>query len=124
MSPEQILNPERPSTAWDVWALATLAFSALAGSAPHGGTTLASILVSTMNGSRPAVASLRDDVGPETDAVFDRAFAASPVERFETPRAFADALEASLAARVTARARRAPRSAHSLLLELCPTRPS
>ncbi len=97
MSSEQILNPEQPSTSWDVWALAILAFHCLTATTPHPGKTLAAVLVSIGNGSRPSVSARRIDVARDVDAVFDRAFAADPAQRFQTPREFCAALDRSLA---------------------------
>lgn len=96
MSREQIMEPETPTTSWDVWGLACLAFTCITGVSPHEGGSLAAVLISTMNGSRPRIAELRPDLPRALDDVFDRAFAEDPVERHRTPLAFANALKETI----------------------------
>jgi len=78
MAPEQ-LRGEPASTAWDVWALAVIAFEMLTGTHPF-------------SGPRPSRASLPAPL----DAFFARAFAADPVDRPATACAFKTELEQAI----------------------------
>ena len=75
MAPEQ-LRGEPPSTAWDLWALAVIAFEMLTGAHPFGGP-------------RPSGAPLPAPL----QAFFQRAFANDIAERPSTAQAFKRSLE-------------------------------
>ena len=93
MAPEQ-LRGEEPSPAWDVWALAVVAYEMLTGSHPFAGTAI---------GDAPRLATYGAFVSeklapvPACAAVFTRAFALDPDQRPATASALFAALSAALA---------------------------
>lgn len=95
MSPEQILRPDEAAAHWDLWGLAVLAFTALAGRAPFQGKSMIGVLAAAMQGQREAIET-RIPVGREVDRVFDRAFSIALQDRFATATEFADALGKAL----------------------------
>jgi eukaryotic-like serine/threonine-protein kinase len=90
MSPEQVAN--RPlSPASDQFALATLAVELLTGARPFDGPTP----LETMDRIRSAEPPALEELEPPLREVLRRAFAADPLVRFPTSRAFRDALRAA-----------------------------
>jgi serine/threonine-protein kinase len=96
MSPEQIVAPDKVSAHWDVWGLAALAFTALTGRSPFDGDSIEVILFATTQGPRVVPSSVRSDLGPGVDALFERAFSRDAAERHASVTEFADALDAAL----------------------------
>jgi hypothetical protein len=99
-APEQ-LDLERgalASPALDAYGLACVAYDMLAGRRPFPGTRAVQ-LDAQRRGEFEPVRRFRSELPPEVDEVFERALAADPNERFPSAIAFADALEATSAAR-------------------------
>lgn len=96
MAPEQIVFPDAPNISWDIWGLAVMAYTALAGFVPHDGNSLAAILFSATQGNRPSLAGARPDLPPEVNDVFNKAFSREPEDRYPSAIALAEALDATL----------------------------
>ncbi|KXO99458.1 protein kinase domain-containing protein [Tsukamurella pseudospumae] len=88
----------------DLYSLATAAFELLTGAAPFTGTTIAAVMGAHLYQPVPAVHERGPGLPPELDAVFQRALAKDPGDRFATSGEFAEALAAIAAASPAARA--------------------
>jgi serine/threonine protein kinase len=97
MAPE-VFDGERPSTSDDVYALACLAYTALAGRPAHQGETPFRILETKRFPCPrlPQLAKLGNETLGALDAVFARALAPERTERYPDPRALAEALSRAL----------------------------
>ncbi|WP_298444469.1 serine/threonine-protein kinase [Gordonia sp. (in: high G+C Gram-positive bacteria)] len=100
-SPEQLQSLPLDARA-DQYSLACTAHTLLTGVPPFGGGNAVSIIMAHLQQPVPAVTSRRGDLSPAVDAVFARALAKNPAERFPTSRAFAEALAAALDVTVAA----------------------
>ncbi len=93
MAPEQARGGEvDPRT--DIYGLAAIAYRALTGRPPFSGPDVPSVLHQVVYGSPPAPSTLAD-LPRAVDRVLATAMARSPRDRYGTPQAFADALEAA-----------------------------
>ncbi|TLF76768.1 serine/threonine-protein kinase [Nocardia cyriacigeorgica] len=90
-SPEQMQGlPVEPRS--DQYALAATAFHLLTGAQPFTGTSPVAVIMAHAQQPVPTVRERRPDLAPQVDAVFARAMAKSPQERFATSKEFAAAL--------------------------------
>jgi serine/threonine-protein kinase len=96
MSPEQILKPDEAARHWDLWGLAVLAFTALAGRPPFAGKSMIGVLGAALQGQRESIDASKMFLGAHVDQVFDRAFSIALQERFTHAADFAEALAAAL----------------------------
>ncbi|HEY1955233.1 MAG TPA: serine/threonine-protein kinase [Polyangiaceae bacterium] len=118
MSPEQAMA-ESPDARADVWALAVLAFEALAGVSPFHATTADETILRICNFQPTHLRDVWSDATPELEAVFARAFEDKIDQRFQGPVELADALAAALPspARVLSARPPAPAGAVSAAVE-------
>jgi serine/threonine-protein kinase len=103
MSPEQASGGDVDGRA-DVYALGCVLWEMLAGDAPFDGPTPHAILALKSSDSTPSLRIRRRSVPPEVDGVIATAMAQQAADRYQTARAFEQALAAPEAAR-----RRLPR---------------
>ena len=83
----------------DQWALACMAFEFLSGSPPFKGTgELHTIMAAVLNTPAPSLTARSPELPSDVDAVFARALAKSPADRYGTCGDFAAALSAALGA--------------------------
>jgi len=95
MAPEQItLGDVEPAS--DLHALGVVAFEALVGRRPFEGGSLAELLLKVTEAEPPSAHEANPSLPPAVDAVFRRALAKVPDERFATARAFVEALAQAL----------------------------
>jgi eukaryotic-like serine/threonine-protein kinase len=121
LSPEQARG-ERASPAGDRYALAVVAFELLAGRRPFSGDTPAAEAAAHVHAEVPAI-SRRADLPPELDAVFRRALAKAPGERYPSCGDFVGALRHALdAAAGTTQAIEAPVRAPAAPIRRAPAR--
>ncbi|HVH47994.1 MAG TPA: response regulator [Labilithrix sp.] len=85
MSPEHLRAQAPPNPALDLWGLAATAFTALTGTVPFDGDTLAEIMKNICVAPLPVPSSLNPALTPEIDDWFARACARAPKDRFQTP---------------------------------------
>ncbi|HSQ63530.1 MAG TPA: serine/threonine-protein kinase [Polyangiaceae bacterium] len=97
MSPEQAMGETTDARA-DVWALAVMAFEALAGDIPFAGATLEKTLIRICNCRATPLRELLPGATPELDALFAKAFAPDIAQRFQTASEFVTALTRCLPA--------------------------
>lgn len=95
MSPEQAAGDEEPDARSDIYSLGCVAFECLTGEPPFSARTSRGILLRHIAEPAPRVSSFRRTMPEPVSDVVARALAKLPADRFETPEAFADALEAS-----------------------------
>ena len=94
-APEQIAGqPAGPQT--DQYALACVAYAMLSGSLPFARDTSMAVLWAHMYDAPPPLSARRHDLPSTVDAVFDRALAKVPAQRFASCGEFAAALRAAL----------------------------
>jgi eukaryotic-like serine/threonine-protein kinase len=96
MSPEQAAGERELDPRSDVYSLGCMLYEMLAGTAPGAGGSLLSVVTRKMAGEFPALRQLRADAPADLEAVVSRALATLPDDRFDSARAFADALAAAL----------------------------
>ena len=97
------INPERVSakkvtTHADNWGLAVVAYQALTGELPFGGSQLGIMLVRIVQGGFRKPSYYREGLGPEVDVFFDKALSARSKLRFQTPLELANAFSVAIAA--------------------------
>jgi serine/threonine protein kinase len=94
VAPEQVENSRRADVRADLYSLACVFFELLAARVPYDGEHAWDVVMQHLNGAIPSISALRPDLGSEFDAFFTRALAKKPGDRFQTPQAFVEALEA------------------------------
>ena len=119
MSPEQATAERDISARSDVYSLATVLYEMLAGQPPHVGGSAQQIIMKIITEHAEPVTRMRRAVPPNVAAALERALEKLPADRFDSAKAFADALgnTAFVTAYTTAaRAQSAPpRWRHALL---------
>ena len=124
MSPEQATAEKEISARSDVYSLASVLYEMLAGQPPHLGGSAQQIIMKIITEQAPSVTTLRKSVPLHVAAAVAKALEKLPADRFESAKAFADALgnasytSASGAARVASSA--APRSVRGRAMAFAP----
>src|SRR5687768_2531384 len=93
MSPEQASADRDLSARSDVYSLGCVLYEMLAGEPPHTGPNPASILMRILTENPRALTDIRPTVPPHVAGAVAKAVEKLPADRFETARAFRDALE-------------------------------
>ena len=93
MAPEQALGVDIDHRV-DLYAFAVMTYELLVGRRPFDADDLMAVLMKHINAPPPPPSSLRPDAGipPAVDAVFAKALAKAPGDRYPTAAAFVDAL--------------------------------
>lgn len=94
VAPEQVENSRKADVRADLYSLACVFFELLAARVPYDGEHAWDVVMQHLNGPIPSICALRRDLPPDYDAFFQRALAKQPADRYQTPRAFVDAMEA------------------------------
>ena len=97
MAPEQARGDGASGHRADLYSLACVAFEAFTGSAPFTESDTVPLLVAHATRPVPAASRLDPSLPRAVDAVFARALAKQPAERFDSAVSFLDALAAALA---------------------------
>jgi serine/threonine protein kinase len=105
MSPEEG-NGAKISPASDQYSLAAMAYQMLTGAVPFPGVTVTEVLVGLLTREAPPPSKLRADLSPEVDAVVLRGLNKDPDKRWESARAFTDAILTALSRSMSERAAR------------------
>src|SRR5688572_20336066 len=92
MSPEQATAEKEISARSDIYSLASVLYEMLAGSPPHTGASAQQIIMKIVTEDAAPVTRGRKSVPPNVAAAVARALEKLPADRFETAKAFADAL--------------------------------
>jgi eukaryotic-like serine/threonine-protein kinase len=91
MAPEQILGEPLTPRA-DLFSFAVVAYEALTGRRPFEGDSVPSIVYRVVHDAAPAPTRLNRELPANCDAVFARAFAKDPAQRFANATSFVGAL--------------------------------
>lgn len=97
IAPEQIEGKQVDGRV-DQYALACSTFEMLAGQPPFAREEAMAVMYAQLSAAPPALSGLRPELPPAADAVFYRALAKSPADRYPSCREFASALGSALAA--------------------------
>ena len=92
MSPEQATAEKTISNRSDVYSLASVLYEMLTGDPPHTGSSAQQIIVKIIADEARPVGEVRKSVPANVAAAVAKALEKLPADRFETARAFADAL--------------------------------
>lgn len=93
--PEKILGTDTDARS-DVYLLGLLLFEALSGRRPFSGDNPGDVMRAHLTQRAPTLVEGIEDVGPELDAVVQRALAKEPGERYSSPAEFAAAASSAL----------------------------
>jgi Tol biopolymer transport system component/tRNA A-37 threonylcarbamoyl transferase component Bud32 len=126
MSPEQATADKDISARSDIYSLASVLYEMLTGEPPHMGNSAQQIIMKIVTEDAAPVTRLRKSVPPNVAAALAQALEKLPADRFDSAKAFADALNnpafttatgvaAAAAAPATAAALRRARMAIALL---------
>ena len=101
-SPEQLLG-ERVDQRSDLYSLAAVAYFALLGERPFPGATVEQVLARQTSDRLPALLARRPDVGPELNAVLERALRNEVEARYPSAAEFLQALHRATGRRLRER---------------------
>ena len=92
MSPEQAMGERTIDARSDIYALGAVTYEMLAGDAPFVGSSVQAIVAKVLSEKPTSLHRLRDTVPPYVEHAVFTALAKLPADRFESAKAFADAL--------------------------------
>jgi serine/threonine-protein kinase len=92
MSPEQATAEKELNARSDVYSLGSVLYEMLAGEPPHMGNTAQQIIMKIVTDAARPVTDLRKSVPPHVAATVAKSLEKLPADRFDSARAFADAL--------------------------------
>ncbi len=92
MSPEQATADKDISARSDIYSLASVLYETLAGEPPHTGGSAQQVIMKIIAEPAKPVTTLRKSVPANVDAALEKALEKLPADRFESVRAFSDAL--------------------------------
>jgi Tol biopolymer transport system component len=92
MAPEQATGDKQITGRADIYSLASVLYEMLAGEPPHSGATAQAVIMKIIAEPVQPVEELRKSVPPNVAAAVGKALQKLPADRFESAKAFADAL--------------------------------
>ena len=92
MSPEQATAEREITPRSDVYSLASVLYEMLAGQPPHIGGSAQQVIMKILTEEAAPVSAMRKNVPPNVVAALARALEKLPADRFESAKAFSDAL--------------------------------
>ncbi|MDH4348310.1 MAG: serine/threonine-protein kinase, partial [Gemmatimonadota bacterium] len=92
MSPEQATAEKELSARSDIYSLGSVLYEMLTGNPPHTGASAQQIIMKIVTEEAQPVTKLRKSVPPNVAAAVAKAIHKLPADRFDTARAFAEAL--------------------------------
>ncbi len=92
MSPEQATAEKEITARSDVYSLGAVLYEMLTGNPPHTGASAQQIIMKIVTEEPAPVTNARKSVPPNVAAAVERALEKLPADRFDSARAFADAL--------------------------------
>ena len=92
MSPEQAMGERTIDARSDIYALGAVTYEMLAGDAPFTGSSVQAIIAKVLNSEPERLSLLRKTVPSHVEQALLTALAKLPADRFESAKAFADAL--------------------------------
>jgi serine/threonine-protein kinase len=92
MSPEQATADKHITNRSDVYSLGSVSYEMLTGEPPHTGSSAQAIIMKIVTDEARPVRELRKAVPPRVAAAVEKALEKLPADRFDSAKAFADAL--------------------------------
>jgi serine/threonine-protein kinase len=92
MSPEQVSGEQEIDGRSDIYSLACVLYEMLAGDPPFVASNPRAVLAKHMTDPAPPITTVRSGVPVTVAAALNRALGKAPVDRFESAKAFSDAL--------------------------------
>jgi serine/threonine-protein kinase len=92
MSPEQATAEKEITPRSDVYSLASVLYETLAGQPPHIGGSAQQVIMKILTEESAPVSAMRKNVPPNVAAALAKALEKIPADRFESAKAFAEAL--------------------------------
>jgi len=92
MSPEQATADKQITARSDIYSLASVLYEMLTGNPPHTGSSAQQIIMKIIAEPVQPATALRKSVPPNITASLEKALEKLPADRFESAKAFADAL--------------------------------
>jgi serine/threonine-protein kinase len=92
MSPDQATAEKEITPRSDVYSLASVLYEMLAGQPPHIGGSAQQVIMKILTEEAAPVSAMRKNVPPNVVAALARALEKLPADRFESAKAFSDAL--------------------------------
>jgi len=92
MSPEQATAEKHITARSDIYSLGAVLYEMLTGEPPHTGTSAQQIIMRIVTETPRLVTEVRTSVPPNVAAAVTKALAKLPADRFDSAKAFADAL--------------------------------
>ncbi len=92
MSPEQATADKDITGRSDIYSLASVLYEMLAGEPPHSGGSAQAVIMKIIADQARPVSELRRSVPPNVTAALSQALEKLPADRFESAKAFSDAL--------------------------------
>jgi eukaryotic-like serine/threonine-protein kinase len=105
MSPEQAAADKHITNRSDIYSLGSVLYEMLTGEPPHSGPSPQAIVMQIVSHEPRPVRQLRKSVPPNVEAAVEMALEKLPADRFESAKAFADALRNPAFTRTTGRTR-------------------
>src|SRR5579859_7643671 len=94
VAPEQVENSRKADVRADLYSLACVFFELLTAHVPYDGEHAWDVVMQHLNGPVPSARALRPELPDEFDTFFVRALAKQPGDRYQTTRAFVEAIDA------------------------------
>ncbi len=92
MSPEQATAEKEITPRSDIYSLATVLFEMLAGQPPHIGGSAQQVIMKILTEDAAPVSAMRKHVPPNVVAALEKALEKLPADRFDSAKAFGEAL--------------------------------
>ena len=96
MAPEQVKDFKQVDQRSDIYSLGVTLFRALSGSVPFKGRTPMEVMIKVVEGKRPSLKSLDDDIPEDVELFVDRMMHRRPDNRFQDFSELLQELEAIL----------------------------
>ncbi|MGZ3583325.1 MAG: protein kinase domain-containing protein [Ktedonobacterales bacterium] len=93
VAPEQVENSRKADVRCDLYSLACVFFELLTARVPYDGEHAWDVVMQHLNAPIPSARRLRPELSAEYDTFFQRALAKQADDRYQTPRAFVEAIE-------------------------------